>query len=58
MITIDRTKASRFSLDSGGIISKITQLENECTIDFEHVHVRNKNDDKESGNSYEKELVL
>ena len=54
ILTLDRTKESKFTLDGGAIISKITQIEKECKIEFEHVHVRTKNDNDESGHGYEK----
>ena len=58
MLTLDSIKASQFALDGGGIISKIMQLENECKIEFEYVHVKTSNDNDEIGCSYEKQLVL
>ena len=54
MLSLERIKASQFSLDGGGISSKIMQLENECKFEFEHVHVKTRNDNNESGHSYEK----
>ena len=51
-------KASQFALDGGEIISKITQLENECKIEFEHVHVKTRNDNDDNGHVHEKQLVL
>ena len=51
-------KASKFALERGAIISKITQIEKECKIEFEHIHVRTKNDNDEIGCSYEKKLTL
>ena len=47
-------KASQLALDGGSIISKIIEIENGSKIEFEHIDVRTKNDNEESGNSYEK----
>ena len=58
MLTLERMKARQFALEGRGTISKITQLENESKIEFEHVHVKTRNDDDEIGCSYEKQLVL
>ena len=49
VLILDRTKASPFSLDGGGIISKIIQLENDSDIEFEHAHVKTRNDNEERG---------
>ena len=43
ILTLDRTKASQFALDGGGIISKTIQIEKECKIEFEYTHVRTRN---------------
>ena len=58
LITLDRIKVNRFALDGGVIISKIMQIEKERKIEFEHVHVRTKSYNAESGHSYEKKLML
>ena len=58
VLTLDRIKASQFALDGGGIISKITQLERESYIEFEHMHVKTRKDNEELGYAYEKKLVL
>ena len=57
-LTSDRIKASQFALDGGWIISKIVQIENESDVEFEHMHVKTKNDDEERGCGYERKLVL
>ena len=54
MLTLHVIKASLFALDRRAIISKITQTEKECKIEFECVHVRTKNDNDESGCIHEK----
>ena len=58
MLTSERMKESQFALYGGGIISETTQLENECKIEFEYVHVKTRNDNNDSGCSYEKQLVI
>ena len=58
MLTLDRIKASKFASDGGGIISKLMHLENESKIEFEHVHVKTRNNAEELGHSYEKQLTL
>ena len=54
LLTFDRIKASQFALNGGAIIIEIAQIEKGCKIEFEYVHVRTKNDNDESGHSYEK----
>ena len=54
LLRLDRTKAIQFALDRGAIIIKIIQIEKECEIEFECAHARTKNDNDESGHSYEK----
>ena len=58
LLTLDIIKASEFVFDGGAIISKITQIEKEYKIEFEHIHVSTTNDNDESGCSYEKKLTL
>ena len=58
MLTLHVIKASLFALDRRAIISKITQTEKECKIEFEYVHVRKKNDNDEIGFSHAKKLIL
>ena len=40
------------------MISKIIETGKNSKVEFEHVYVRTKNDNDESGNSYEKNLAL
>ena len=49
VLMLDRTKASQFALDGGGMISKIVQLERESDVEFEHTHVKTSNDNEELG---------
>ena len=58
VLTLVRIKASQFALDRGGTISKIMQLERECCIEFEHIHVKTRNDNEEIGHAHERKLVL
>ena len=58
VLTLDRTRASQFTLGRRGIISKITQLENESDVEFECFHVKTRNGDEERGSDYERKLVL
>ena len=43
VLILDGIKASPFSLNGGGIISKIMQLERESDIEFEYVHIKTRN---------------
>ena len=54
----ERIKASQLELHGGSIISKIVEIEKESNVVFEYIHVRTKNDNDESDNSYEKQFVL
>ena len=58
LLTLKRIKASKLALDGGSTISKIVEIVLESKMEFEHIHVRTKNDDDESGNSCEKNLAL
>ena len=55
---LNKIKASQLALDGGSFISKILQLEKECAVEFEHMHVKTSSEEELIGYDYERKLVL